>query len=477
MLREQVKLITYSIRILDLVLTAGCFLAAYLIRTSGLLDGIPSLTNLKSIGPLHQYYWALFIMIPVWAVLLYGFGMYDSMRTKTYWAVAWVVIKSSVLGFILLSVLMYFLERDFPRSILGIFLFLNLVVLLAEKILIRFLQRFFRARGFNYRTIIIVGTSRRALRFARMLEEHAGWGLKFAGFVEGLDEETPAPGLPVLGKIKDLIKIIDENVIDEVFFAVPVEKIQGIQDAIWACEEVGVKIHVNADFFNLLLSRTKVENFHGVPILTSSSAPDKAFPLLLKRLADTLIAFVSLVILTPLFTFVALLIKATSKGPVFFIQVRAGLNGRTFNLFKFRTMRQDAEKLRNHLEELNEMQGPVFKIKNDPRITFIGRILRKFSIDELPQLWNVLKGDMSLVGPRPLPVYEVERFEERWQRRRLSMKPGLTCLWQVNGRNKITDFNEWMELDLKYIDNWSLGLDFKVLVKTIPTVIFARGAS
>jgi len=194
-----------------------------------------------------------------------------------------------------------------------------------------------------------------------------------------------------------------------------------------------------------------------------------------KRLLDVVGASLILLVISPLLLVVALLVKLTSRGPAVFRQERAGMNGRVFTLYKFRTMVQGAEMDRAKLESKNEMDGPVFKIKEDPRITGVGKFLRKTSIDELPQLWNVVKGDMSLVGPRPLPTYEVEKFEP-WQRRRMSMRPGITCLWQVSGRNKVTTFVEWMRLDLEYVDRWSLGLDLKILLRTIPAVLGGRGA-
>jgi exopolysaccharide biosynthesis polyprenyl glycosylphosphotransferase len=206
-----------------------------------------------------------------------------------------------------------------------------------------------------------------------------------------------------------------------------------------------------------------------------STTPRNVLQLGLKRLLDVTASLIVLLLLSPLLALVALLVKLTSSGPVIFRQERAGMSGRGFTLYKFRTMRQGAELERAALESKNEMDGPVFKIKEDPRVTGLGKFLRKTSIDELPQLWNVLKGDMSLVGPRPLPVYEVEKFE-RWQRRRMTMRPGITCLWQVMGRNRVTDFAEWMKLDLDYVDRWSLGLDVKILLKTVPAVLGGRGA-
>jgi exopolysaccharide biosynthesis polyprenyl glycosylphosphotransferase len=478
MLKERAKLINFGVMLTDIAITLLSFIAAYYIRTADkFLEAVSPVAGMSRLGPLTDYYWVLVIIVPLWAVLLKSFGTYDSMRTKTYGAVAWIVIKTVIIGFVLTSVSIYFIDKEyFARGILIVFVTLNMTLLLAEKMVLRYLQRYFRARGFNIRRIIIVGTSKSARRFGKHIDDHVGWGFRLVGFVGGIDDEPPPAGLRVLGNINELVRIIDENIIDEVFFAVPFEKIKGIQDAFWTCEEVGVKVHITADFFNLLLTQTHVENFHGTPLLTSSPVPNKALPLMLKRISDILVSAITLTVLSPFLLIISTLIKLTSRGPVFYKQPRIGLYGRVFNVVKFRSMRVDAEKYRNELEALNEMDGPVFKIKNDPRTTLLGRLLRKTSIDELPQLFNVFRGQMSLVGPRPLPVYEVAQFE-RWQRRRLSMKPGLTCLWQVGGRSTITDFDDWMKLDLKYIDDWSLGLDLKILLKTIPTVLFTRGAS
>jgi exopolysaccharide biosynthesis polyprenyl glycosylphosphotransferase len=223
------------------------------------------------------------------------------------------------------------------------------------------------------------------------------------------------------------------------------------------------------------MSKIRWERLHEMPMLTFSTTPENEDLLLFKRVLDFLMALAFLVVLSPLFLVLALLIKLTSRGPVFYRQTRCGLGGRKFTVYKFRSMQADADLLREELAALNEMDGPVFKIRNDPRCTAVGAFMRKFSLDELPQLVNILKGDMSFVGPRPPLPEEVEKYE-RWQRRRLRMHPGLTCLWALEGRNKL-NFKRWMELDLEYIDNWSPSLDWKILVKTIPVVLLGRGAS
>jgi len=240
-------------------------------------------------------------------------------------------------------------------------------------------------------------------------------------------------------------------------------------------ETEGISIHLAVDYFQLTLSQGRQNELNGFPLITFETTPNKFLHLIFKRLSDIVISSLSLTVLSPFLLVISVLIKATSPGSVFFKQVRCGLNGRKFTMYKFRTMVNGAEARLEALLAKNQMQGPVFKMDHDPRVTRVGRLLRKMSLDELPQLFNVLKGDMSIVGPRPPIPKEVKSYEP-WHRRRLSMRPGITCIWQVNGRNAITDFNRWTKLDLYYIDHWSLGLDLKIMLKTIPTVILGVGA-
>jgi exopolysaccharide biosynthesis polyprenyl glycosylphosphotransferase len=242
------------------------------------------------------------------------------------------------------------------------------------------------------------------------------------------------------------------------------------------CEEQGVVVRVLSNIFNLRLARSKAGEFEGEAVTTLYTGSPEDWQHLFKRTLDIVASLVATLILAPLFLLAGFLIKLTSRGPVFFIQERVGLNKKKFHLYKFRTMVADAEEQQQEIEHLNEASGPVFKMKNDPRITRVGKLLRKTSIDELPQLFNVLKGDMSLVGPRPLPVRDYQGFHQDWQRRRFSVRPGITCLWQINGRSS-TPFEKWMELDMKYIDEWSLWMDFKILAKTIPVVLKGTGAT
>jgi exopolysaccharide biosynthesis polyprenyl glycosylphosphotransferase len=242
------------------------------------------------------------------------------------------------------------------------------------------------------------------------------------------------------------------------------------------CELEGVEVWLVAEFFKTQISTTRFDDFYGQPILVFHSAPELSWSRLLKQVIDFFGALFVLLLLALPLAVVGLLVRLSSPGPIFFRQHRSGLNGRPFVLYKFRTMCSNAEQLKHELAAMNEMSGPVFKVTNDPRVTPFGRFLRKYSIDEFPQLFNVLRGEMSLVGPRPLPVDEVRRFHDLAHRRRLSVRPGLTCLWQVSGRNNVKDFKDWVRLDLEYIDNWSLWLDFKILGLTVPAVLAGTGA-
>jgi exopolysaccharide biosynthesis polyprenyl glycosylphosphotransferase len=276
--------------------------------------------------------------------------------------------------------------------------------------------------------------------------------------------------------VDQLNSVIADQPVDEVLVALPMNKYGPLVETIVRqCEEQGIIVRVQARMSQLQVARSYVDELEGVPVMTVQSGPADSWQLLMKRVIDITGSAALLLALAPLFAIVALFIKFDSPGPIFFAQERVGYNKRRFKVLKFRTMVVKAEKQQHMLEHLNEVEGPVFKIKKDPRITRFGVLLRRFSIDELPQLFNVFKGEMSLVGPRPLPVRDVERIDIQWHKRRFSIKPGITCLWQVNGRSNI-GFNEWVRMDLDYIDKWSLGLDLLILMKTIPAVFRGPGA-
>jgi len=336
-----------------------------------------------------------------------------------------------------------------------------------------------RARGHNVKSLLLVGGGARGGRFAAQLKRRQDLGYKLIGYVDtdlafAGDELA---GAPWLGQIADLPRIVANEVIDEVAIALPIKShYTQIETAVALLEEQGITTHLLSDLFPHKLARSRPWEFEGTPLLSLHSAPPLTWKTEVKRLIDIMVSGLLLVFLSPFLILVALAIKLDSEGPILFVQNRVGFNKRRFRMYKFRTMRNDAEARIEELEHLNEKTGPIFKIKNDPRITRLGKWLRRTSIDELPQLTNVLLGDMSVVGPRPLSVRDALRMEEAWQKRRFSVKPGLTCLWQVSGRSNLS-FEQWMQLDLDYIDSWSLVLDWQILLRTIPAILTARGAS
>jgi exopolysaccharide biosynthesis polyprenyl glycosylphosphotransferase len=342
------------------------------------------------------------------------------------------------------------------RLIVAFTLVINYVFLVSYRVV---LMRVARHGALDVRNVAVIGAGAAAHEFARTIENHGMWGLKLAG-VYHRDEVR---GLLEGGGVDELILVADQERLDE------------FTDTFLLCEELGVTARVVLNFFPHSIARMELHEFDGFPLLSFSTTPTNEALMFIRRLLDIALASAILLSFGPLFMIpAAILIKLTSPGPILFKQLRCGLNGRQFVMYKFRSMIDNAEQLRVELETLNEMDGPVFKSSRDPRITFIGKILRRFSVDELPQVFNVLRGDMSLVGPRPPLPQEVARYE-RWHRRRLSMKPGMTCLWQISGRNEVS-FEDWMKLDLTYIDNWSLLLDLKILLKTVPVVLMGRGA-
>ncbi|KPJ57790.1 MAG: hypothetical protein AMS15_09620 [Planctomycetes bacterium DG_23] len=473
MLKEQAKLVSFFVKLTDQLLLVASFLLAFFLRQGPM----QAYFLMEPLGPLSSYLWILLISLPLLFVLFSYFGIYESMRIKTYRQILGELLKPAAIVFFLTGSLVFiFRAENMSRSLVGLYFAVGFSLLLAEKFSLRALQKAVRRRGYNYRNILIVGTGKKAREFARLVELHRGWGLKVLGFIRHPAEENLLiKAGHILGSIDEFSRVLDDNVVDEVLITLPPEAFSDIQGFIYCCEEVGVKVNVATDFLSTLLTRATLGEIAGRPLLIFRPPHHDVLRLFLKRLADFSLSLVGLILLWPLFLLLALVIKATSRGPVFFRQTRCGRNGRLFTFYKFRSMVADAEARRSEVEALNEMSAPVFKVGNDPRVTQVGRFLRKFSLDELPQLWNVLKGEMSLVGPRPPTPEEVKDYQ-RWQRRRLSMKPGLTCLWQISGRNEV-DFEEWMRLDLQYIDSWSLWLDFKILISTIPAVLLARGSS
>jgi exopolysaccharide biosynthesis polyprenyl glycosylphosphotransferase len=328
--------------------------------------------------------------------------------------------------------------------------------------------------------ILILGTNRRAIEFANRIQAQPELGYQIHGFVDddwAGREDFLSTGNSICCDFAGFRHFLRHHVVDEVAIFVPLRSFYEYASQVVAlCEQHGILIRFDTQIFDLKIARSGADELDGEAHITAGTIPHDGWQMVMKRIMDLVVSLILLAVLSPFLVAVAIVIKMTSAGPIFFRQKRVGLNKRQFTMFKFRTMLPDAEQLQEALLHQNEMSGPAFKIKNDPRITIVGKILRKTSIDELPQLLNVLKGDMSLVGPRAMSVRDYEFFDQDWQRRRFSVRPGITCLWQVKGRNSIP-FEQWMELDMQYIDKWSLWLDFKILVRTIPAVLRGTGAA
>lgn len=416
--------------------------------------------------------------VPVWLLLLNLFGAYKDIRTRAFYKDLAIIIKSSLLAIIVFGSIVFITKMVLTsRLYLAIFIITTVLNLMIEKRVVTFLLDYMHEHGFNQINLLVVGTGKRAQKFIRVLKDHSNWGLRIVGLID--DEHDmygkEVEGYRVLGRIQDIPFILHRKVIDRVIFVIPRLWLHRIDEVILACEREGIATSISLDLYDLRIAEMRQTNFSGFPLLEFETFGAKEWQLFIKRFADIILSLFFIIILSPILIITAIVIKLETKGPILFNQIRSGVNGRKFKLYKFRSMVVGAEMKKKHMEKMNEMDGPVFKIKHDPRITKVGRFIRKLSIDELPQLINVLKGDMSIVGPRPpLPV-EVQMYE-LWQRRRLSLKPGLTCIWQVSGRNHI-NFERWMEMDLEYIDNWSLWMDFKILFKTFFVVAFGYGAS
>jgi len=421
------------------------------------------------------------VLLSAWHLVFSLSGLYHSKRLSDRKSEVKDVLRATFMATLMVA-LSAFLFRI--RMITPIFLisfwFASSAVTIATRLALRSFLGWVRVRGHNLRHIVIVGTNSRAVRLAQTIENKAELGYRLVGFVDqewARSEDFRRTGYKVLSDFEHFPTFLREHVVDEVALALPMKSSYPQASRIVArCEEQGIMIRFLSNIFELRLSRTNGNEFDPDAVITAYIHPFEGWPMVIKRILDVAISLTVVVLLAPILLVTALLVKWGSPGPVFFAQERIGLNKRRFRMYKFRTMVVDAEQKRAELEERNEVDGPVFKIKDDPRVTLIGKFLRKTSIDELPQLFNVFKGEMSLVGPRPLPVRDCAGFDQDWQRRRFSVRPGITCLWQINGRSSVP-FEHWMDLDMQYIDNWSLWLDLTILAKTIPAVLKGTGAA
>jgi exopolysaccharide biosynthesis polyprenyl glycosylphosphotransferase len=456
----------------DVILTAAAFELAYSLRRA-----LP-LSNQFFFTPEVKTLLLSFSIL-AWVAAGYWLNIYsrlDAPRIRAILRDSARQVFYAALGLFAFIVFGLRLDYQISRPFLASFLFLSWFLMagfrIAARNLVPALSREFGLK----RYILIVGLGDRAERLGRTLEEYHEDGIRILGFLAP-PGETPRVAAVTLTReypvlpLENLRSMMAQHVIDEIHFAVESDQLPSLEEVFLWCDEEGVCSRLAVDFFPHVNSELALERLGNTPLLTFSAAPDDEVLLLIKRAIDLALAAVASLLLSPVILLAALAIRLTSAGPVIFRQTRCGLNGRTFTCYKFRSMVADAEARLHEVAHLNE-RGIVTKIPNDPRLTPVGKWLRKFSIDELPQLLNVLKGDMSLVGPRPAIPSEVARYQ-RWQRRRLRMRPGLTCLWAVRGRDKV-DFESWMRLDLQYIDNWSLGLDARIILLTIPQVLSGR---
>ncbi|MGC9944367.1 MAG: sugar transferase [Verrucomicrobiota bacterium] len=415
----------------------------------------------------YKIVWLYLVIFPTVPLVLESQGFYSRRMLGSRTVMLWSLLKGCLIVTVGLVLVIYIFHLIVPRGVMTLFGLVSFGLVWIKEELLRLILSSRLAKSQYVRRIIIAGAPPEIARLRDMLQSRAADSIFIAA------EFNIADGTP-----NQLIELLHEHSASGVLVSARHMQLDRIESIIQLCEIEGVEAWLVADFFATQIARASFDEMLGHPLLIFRSTPETSWQMLAKSALDFVGALILLVILTviPVIPLVALAIKITSPGPIFFRQQRSGLNGAPFTILKFRTMATNAEQFKHELAAMNEMSGPVFKVSNDPRITPIGRWLRKFSFDELPQLLNVLRGEMSLVGPRPLPVDEVKRFHDLAHRRRLSVKPGLTCLWQVSGRNQITDFRDWVRLDLEYIDNWSIWLDLLILLRTIPAVFAGTGA-
>ncbi len=466
MIRRHIVTLRLGLMIADAVIAAGLFVVLSVVRFGS--DWIQE-WGLANVDALQ----AALLYGVAWPALLWVTGLY---RLRSRWSIrseiadlfrAWILLA---VGFFALLFLLKL--GDVSRLFLLLLLFTQVVVTFLSRFALRRVFAMVRARGHNTRYLLVVGTGASAIAFAERVERHRDLGLRVAGHLS----LEPGPAMvgdrPVLGTLDEIEDILHSTIVDEVAICLPPTSLHLVEPITRLCEEEGRVVRLPLDDLGPLTGG-RVEEFDGIPVMSFVYGPDRVLGLVAKRLLDMAIASLALVVLSPAFLVIALWIRAVDGAPVLFRQTRIGLHGRPFKVFKFRTMVPDAEAQLRDLEELNEVRGHAFKVTDDPRLSRTGRWLRRTSLDELPQLWNVLVGSMSLVGPRPPLPREVAGYDV-WHRRRLSMKPGITGLWQVSARDE-EDFDRWVEIDLDYIDRWSLWLDLKIMLRTIPAMVLHQG--
>ena len=466
MLRTYARQLDRIARLLDLAVSGLLFWALVSLdqmhRATGLTH--PEAWRVAAVG---------LVGAVTWVLVAHRLGIYGSQRRRPIAEMVSLLGAAALVSTLAVSFTAFVTAAPVARRLPLVFGLSQGLTLMLLRLGVLAGLRMLRRKGRNYRDVLIVGTGARALRVRNSIHVHPEWGLRIAGFVDEQDYPVePSLIAERIHKPHEVPGLMRERVIDEVILAWPLSVLARNGTLVAVCAEAGVPVTLLSDLFDGLPT-PRVGRLGSLSALSYAPVHHGRFELAVKRLIDVVGAGLAPVLAAPLLAGVALLIRATSPGPVLFRQQRCGLNGRRFEFLKLRSMQADAQDRKAELLELNEMDGPVFKMTDDPRVTRVGRVLRKWSIDELPQLWNVLRGDMSLVGPRP-PLPEEVGLYETFERRRLSMRPGITCLWQVGGRNEI-GFADWVKLDVEYIDTWSLLRDFEILLRTVPAVLRGTG--
>ncbi len=461
MLRRQRQIQTSLSQFVDAGLFALGFWLAHWLRS----NAVVYFPNLSPIYDFSGYVWLWLFIIPVAPLLLKAQGFYNRPMLFSRRETAWVALKTGTMLAIGVISVLFIMREELARSVIILFGAIgSVMVVIKEELLLRWHGSEFGQAQMR-RRVVLIGDADETEKMREDYRKRLGGALEVLAELR-IDEASP----------QKLSELLHERSANGVILSTGHALFDQVERVIEICELEGVEVWLLADFFRTQISQTTVDDMMGRPMLVFRSAPEASWQGVAKQVIDVVGAAVAVIGLFPFLVLLGLLVKLTSKGPILFRQERSGLNGKPFTMLKFRTMVTNAEQRQAELESFNEMEGPVFKVSNDPRVTALGRWLRKYSIDELPQLWNVLRGEMSLVGPRPLPVDEIKRINDPGHRRRLSVKPGLTCLWQISGRNEVNSFKDWVTLDLEYIDNWSLWLDLKILLKTIPVVVLGTGA-
>ncbi len=462
MLGRKQELNLQFLQIVDAFLLVLAFWTAHTLRYLAPQWGLME----TPIPPFHDFQWLLFVLVPFGPICLEAQGYYEHPVRKTFGRSLVQIGRAGLVLGLIIALCSYFLRLALEsRAVMPLFAVFAATLLLIRQALSAARYRRRVQTGALREGIILVGTAEDTRLFREGFTPEQALELEV---VQEIDVEKQV--------VSELVDALHEHAVGRVMFIGGHSQLGVLQEYIVVCEVEGVEAWLAADFIRTSIARPDFDAFGARPMLVFRAAPSISWALMIKHLFDRVAAVVAILLFSWLFLIIAIAIKLTSKGPIIFKQARGGKNGRKFTMYKFRTMVTDAEMQQDELARMNQMSGPVFKVDKDPRVTRIGHLLRRSSLDELPQLWNVVRGEMSLVGPRPLPLYEVRKFESASQRRRLSMKPGLTCLWQVSGRNNITSFEQWVKLDLDYIDNWTLWLDAKILLKTVPVVLFGWGA-